>query len=450
MIDVSNNDWKVCIIYDPTDKLDHQHISFVNGISTTRGGTHVDHVVNQIVNKLKDTITKKAKTITIKPSMIKENLIFFIDCVLVNPEFDTQTKEMLKTKVSDFSTTYNVSDTVLKKIMSTGVIDQIIANAQAKAEANLQKSGKTRNTFDKLYPAHKANTKDGYKCTLILTEGDSAKTFAMSGLNVIGRDYYGVFPLRGKPLNVSDASATDVVNNKEITAITQIIGLEHKRVYNDTKGLRYGSILILTDQDHDGSHIKGLIMNFIHHFWPSLARLEGFIRSLHTPLLKITRGKGKKAEILQFTSQNEYDLWKNQHSNEKGWSEPKYYKGLGTSTAKEAQECFEDIDEKFITYFWKTNIDKNRKNNSNDDSKKNDSKDDSKKNNKSKFIDTTSDLVSETYKPKCKDICEDAIKLAFNKERADDRKRWLNTYDPNNFIDGSEKKYHIMILFIDN
>jgi len=406
IFDVSQTDWRVCIVYDKTDKLESGHISFVNGISTTRGGTHVDHVCNQIVNKLKDYIHKKDKTLVIKPAMIRENLIFFVDAVLVNPEFDTQTKEMLKTKVADFSSTFHVSDVFFKKLIKTGVVDQIIVNARAKIEATLNKSGKVKMHFDKLYGAHKSNEKEGHKCTLILTEGDSAKTFAMSGLNVIGRDYYGVFPLRGKLLNVRDANATKITENEEIKAIINIIGLEHKKKYESLVGLKYGKIMILTDQDVDGSHIKGLIMNFIHYFWPSLAKYEGFIQCLATPLVKITRGKGKKKETKEFISLQEYQKWKEENDHT-GWT-AKYYKGLGTSKPEEAQGCFRKVEKKSINYYWRENLEE--------------------------------DSESSIYKPRLKDVSEDAITLAFDKKRAEDRKIWLNTYDPDNYLDNTEKR----------
>ncbi|XWV25223.1 mg403 protein [Tupanvirus deep ocean] len=433
VLDISDENWKVCVVYDPTDKLEHQTISFVNGICTSRGGTHVDHVANQIVKKIQTNVSKKVKGLTIKPNMIKENLIFFVDAVIINPEFDTQTKELLKTKVADFGSSYSAPETFLKKIIGTGVVDQIVANAQAKAEANLAKSGKGKNlNYEKLYDAHKAKLKKG-ECTLILTEGDSAKTFAVAGTNVIGRDYYGVFPLRGKLLNVRDESPTKIAANEEIQAITKIVGLEHKKVYDSLDGLRYGSIMILTDQDVDGSHIKGLIMNFIHHYWPSLAKYEGFITSFATPLLKATKkGKKKNPEIVAFYSMQEFDEWKKENDVSK-W-DLHYYKGLGTSDAKEARECFEDFEDKLITYYWQTKLEEKEKKEE-EKNKKN-----KKKKESSEFIDEESDLVSEIYKPKFKDVSEDAITLAFAKKREDDRKKWLNTYDPKIYIDSTDKK----------
>ena len=101
-------------------------------------------------------------------------------------------------------------------------------------------------------------------CTLILTEGDLAKSMAIAGLTVVGRDQYGVFPLKGKVLNVRDASIKQITGNAEITNIKKILGLESGKVYKDLKSLRYGKVMIMTDQDHDGSHIKGLILNLFH------------------------------------------------------------------------------------------------------------------------------------------------------------------------------------------
>uniref|UniRef100_A0A6G6ACA9 DNA topoisomerase 2 n=1 Tax=Borely moumouvirus TaxID=2712067 RepID=A0A6G6ACA9_9VIRU len=434
VLDITQNRWKVCAVYDPTDQLEHQNISFVNSICTSRGGTHVDQVVNQVVKNLKDAVAKKVKGLQVKPTMIKENLIFFIDSTIENPDFDTQTKEYLTTKPTNFGSNFAATDDFIKKVIKTGVVSQIIANAQAKAEASLSKTdgkGKGPVRFEKLYNAHKAGTKEGYKCTLILTEGDSAKAFAMSGLNVVGRDYYGIFPLKGKPLNVRTKSPAVVAGNDEITAIKKIVGLEQGKVYNDLKELRYGSIMILADQDVDGYHIKGLIMNLIHRFWPSLAKYEGFIQSFATPLLKASKGKGKNRQVIEFTNPQSFDEWKSKNSDGKGWT-IKYYKGLGTSTAAEAQECFTDLDKKRIRYFWESR--KISEENENNEGKK------SKNKIKSDFIEEESDIISDIYKPKCKDLCEDAITLAFDKKREDDRKLWINTYNPNNYIDNSQKR----------
>ena len=76
-------------------------------------------------------------------------------------------------------------------------------------------------------------------------------------------------------------------NNAEISALKQIIGLQHNRNYADAKALRYGKVMIMTDQDQDGSHIKGLVMNFLHHFYPSLLQVPGFLVEFITPIVKV-------------------------------------------------------------------------------------------------------------------------------------------------------------------
>lgn len=391
------DDWRVCVVYNPTNTLDHQVISFVNGINTNRGGTHADYVINQVVKALQTKITKKSKELVVKTSLIKENLLFVIDCTVINPEFDNQSKEKLVSKVTDFGSTYTASKSFLTKIAKTGIIENVIAHAQSRAMVSLSKVRSKTNNIAKLYDAHDARLKKG-DCTLILTEGDSAKTFAMSGFNVIGRKKYGVFPLKGKPINTRDESSIKVAKNEEIKAITQIVGLEYGKSYQNMHGLRYGSIMILTDQDYDGSHIKGLIMNFIHCYWPSLIKYEGFIKSFSTPLLKLFSKNKKNKAIIPFYSMSQFEQWKKDNDLSK-WN-AHYYKGLGTSTSKESQECFTDIDDKLISYYWE------------------------------------SLLKTE----KGENISEDAITLAFAKKRENDRKEWLTTYNPDYYIDNAIKR----------
>jgi DNA topoisomerase II len=147
-----------------------------------------------------------------------------------------------------------------------------------------------RISVKKLDDANDAGSRKFAKdCTLILTEGDSAKTLAISGLSVVGRDRYGVFPLRGKLLNVRDAPTKQVASNEEIQAITKILGLRHGMKYDEEsiKNLRYGHLMLMTDQDLDGSHIKGLLLNFVEKFWPSLLEVPNFLQEFITPIVKV-------------------------------------------------------------------------------------------------------------------------------------------------------------------
>lgn len=249
----------------------NDNVSFVNGLATIRGGKHVEYIMNQIVKKLSEKIINRNKTITsVKSSTIKNNLILFLKCTIVNPTFDSQSKETLTTPVTKFGSKVEVSDKFIEKLYKTGITEKIINESQAIENKNLSKTdGKKRTNIKgiaNLDDAFFAGSKKSKDCTLILTEGLSAATFAISGLSVVGREYYGVFPLKGKILNAKDASIKKISENEEITNIKKIIGLENGKEYTSENfnDLRYGKIMILSDQDRDGSHIK---VNFQFNFF---------------------------------------------------------------------------------------------------------------------------------------------------------------------------------------
>mmetsp|Transcript_42105 Transcript_42105/g.90431 ORF Transcript_42105/g.90431 Transcript_42105/m.90431 type:complete len:1220 (-) Transcript_42105:205-3864(-) len=364
-------------------------VSFVNSINTTKGGTHVMHVADQFI----DAIHKKANSknkggMEIKPYHVRNHLWVFVNCLIVNPAFDSQTKETMTLKASKFGSKCDVSEATIKKVLNTGIVDTVLQWAKAKESIDMKKkmkgSGGTTRILGipKLEDANWAGGKNSEECTLILTEGDSAKALAVAGLSVVGRDRFGVFPLRGKPLNVRDASFQQTANNAEIQNIIKIMGLDLKREYDSVKGLRYGSIMVMADQDFDGSHIKGLLINMFQHWWPSLFKMPGFVQEFITPIVKVT----KRQQEIQFFTVSEYEKWKRENQNGKGWS-IKYYKGLGTSTSAEGKEYFRHIDEHRMVFKYGSQND------------------------------------------------EDAIDLAFNKKRADDRKDWINGYVDGETVD---------------
>ena len=363
-----------------------QQVSFVNAISTTKGGKHVDYCVEKIIKVIMEKIAKKDKNLNIKPQHIKQHLWIFVNCLIENPVFSSQTKETLTSKKEDFGSEFEFSDTFLKNVIKTNIVERCLRYAKTREEEkNLRKlNSGTKKTarligIEKLDDANWAGTKNSSKCTLILTEGDSAKSLAMAGIEVVGRDAFGCFPLRGKLLNVRECSTHKILKNQEIQYLMKILGIKIGETYTDVKNLRYGSILIMTDQDVDGSHIKGLIINFIHTFWPSLIKLNGFMRQFITPILKASKGK----EVKSFYTIPEYEKWvKSMKNNVKGWK-IKYYKGLGTSSNKEAQEYFANIQRHRIDFEYK------------------DEKDD------------------------------ESIDMAFNKKKTEERKNWLMNFDPN-------------------
>lgn len=372
--------WEIAVA--PSCNGIFEQVSFVNGINTLRGGKHVDYILNQIVKGLVDmTLSKKKKTI--KAQHIKDNIVIFVKATIVNPAFDSQCKETLTTAVTKFGSTCSVSDKFIDKLYKTGIVDKALSLTEVNDQKKLVKTdGKkvSKIIVPKLDDANLAGTKNSAECTLILTEGDSAKTMAITGLSVVGRDRYGVFPLRGKIMNVKDATLQKISDNTEITAIKKILGLEQNKTYKDLSSLRYGSIMIMTDQDHDGSHIKGLLFNIFQSMWSSLYKMDGFLSSMLTPIIKASNAKN---EVIEFYNMTDYEKWSETDIAKKGWK-IKYYKGLGTSNDQEAKEYFKNM--KKITYKYTEQSDEH-------------------------------------------------IDLAFNKKRADDRKEWLSNYNKNDILD---------------
>ncbi|ORX76043.1 type II DNA topoisomerase [Anaeromyces robustus] len=371
-----------------------QQVSFVNSICTIKGGTHVNYVSDQITSKLIDSLKRKNKSLSIKPFQVKNHLWVFINCLIENPAFDSQTKETLTLRASSFGSKCPVSDNFINKVLKSGVIDNILTWAKYKQSQMLKKTdGHKRSRISgipKLDDANNAGTKHSKDCVLILTEGDSAKALAISGLTVVGRDNYGVFPLRGKMLNVRDASHKSIMDNAEVSAIKQILGLQHGKVYENTDSLRYGHIMIMADQDTDGSHIKGLVINFLDHFWPSLLKIPGFLLEFITPIVKVSR----KGSEISFYTLPEYEKWKEDTNNGKGWK-IKYYKGLGTSVAADAKKYFSDMQHHCKKF---------------------------------------SEIEQDDRK---------LLDMAFSKKNADKRKDWLKEYRPDIYMDNSVDKIAI-------
>lgn len=406
--------WSVIATYNENEVF--QQISFVNGINTINGGKHVDYVVDQIKDKLAAMITKKKK-INVKPIYIKNQLTIFINSTIVNPVFDGQTKETLKTNKSKFEHYITINDKFIQKLYNSQITELIIEHYNFKENKNLEKTdGKKKNTIKipKLSDANFAGTKKSKDCTLILTEGDSAKTMAIAGLSIVGRDTYGVFPLKGKVLNVRDAGANDIIKNTEIANIKKIIGLQSKKEYkasdftNKEWPLRYGKIMLMTDQDLDGTHIKGLVINLFDCMWPTLLD-DGFICSMITPIIK---AKNKKTEKVFYTIQD-FEKWSHAKDLTK-WS-IKYYKGLGTSTTNEAKEYFKNL--KIINYT-------RPEDDLPDDIVQQEDNDVQKEDN---------DVVQEKSEQE-----KNKLVLAFKKDLADERKKWLGNYNRNEIADYSK------------
>jgi len=320
-----------------------QQCSWVNGISTTKGGSHVDKVTKTLV----DEIAKDKRCSTLKPAQIKSSLFVFVRAVIVNPTFSSQTKAECTSKISE---TINFKPKFIKDILATGVLEDLLSKGLTQVDKELKKpdgSKKARiSGIPKLDDANWAGTHRSHECTLIITEGDSAKALAIAGLSVVGRNAFGVFPLRGKPRNVRDASVKQVTDNEEFSNLKKILGLQHGKVYNSLRELRYGRLMIMTDADLDGSHIKGLVLNMFHVYWPKLIEL-GFVVSMVTPVIKA-------GKTWYFTEEAFREACQGQSAPPTG---TKYYKGLGTSTSAEAKEYFKQIERLTVAFSSDAHVD---------------------------------------------------------------------------------------------
>jgi len=377
--------WEYAVALTPTNEF--VQVSFVNGIHTAKGGKHVEYILNQITRKLVEFIEKKKK-VRVNPNSIKEQLILFLRCDIENPAFDSQTKDFMNTPSSKFGSKCDVSDKFIEKVAKMGVMDAAVQLTEVKENKAAKKTdgvkSKSVRGIPKLTDANWAGTDKSKDCIIIFCEGDSAKAGIISGLSSDDRNTIGVYPMKGKILNVRGENVKKISENKEIAEIKKILGLETGKKYETIedvyKNLRYGKVLFMTDQDLDGSHIKGLGINLFQSEWPTLAHIDGFIGFMNTPILKARKG----ATELNFYNEGEYNEWKQENEN-KGWK-IKYYKGLGTSTGKEFREYFE---KKKIVGFHHS------------------------------------------------ELCDDSIDKVFNKKRADDRKNWLKLYDRNSYLDTS-------------
>lgn len=383
-----NGRWEYAVCLAPKDEF--QQVSFVNGIYTSRGGKHVEYIMNQIIRKLCVYIKTKKK-VDVKPNTIKEQLMLFLRCDIDNPSFNSQTKDELGTASTKFGSTCSVSDNFIEKIAKMGVMNAACALTEVKDNKAAKKTdgskSKSIRGIHKLIDANFAGTVKSKQCTLILCEGDSAKAGIVSGLSKDDRNTIGVYPMKGKIFNVRGESLKRINENKEIIEIKQILGLETGKTYTSEsaeKCLRYNSVLFMTDQDLDGSHIKGLGLNLFQDQWNSLSTLDNFLGFMNTPILKAKKNGQEKL----FYNEGEYNLWK-QENDTKGWN-VKYYKGLGTSTGKEFKEYFAN---KKIVYF----------------------------NHEGSVSDNIIDMI-------------------FNKKRSEERKGWLSNYDRNSYLDTDSNK----------
>jgi DNA topoisomerase-2 len=307
-----------------------RQVSFVNNINTYNGGTHVKYIKNQVINYILEKYPQLNKR------SVGSKLVIFVHAYISSPSFDSQSKDELTTEISSFGSTCNLPPSLLSSFLETSGIKDILFPKPIEKVKRIVKKKSKMLAIDKLVEANNL----GVNSVLMICEGNSAMAFCNNGIGIIGHDRFGCYALRGKVLNTNNASDKTYENNKELTELKQIIGLEDGKEYNNVSDLRYGSILCVTDADTDGNAIKGLVINFFATCFPSLLQIEGFFKELVTPVVKITKSN------LYFFNIPEYKQWSMNNGNHSA----EYIKGLGTNTNEDVVKIFSNFKQYNITF----------------------------------------------------------------------------------------------------
>ncbi|MGB0454280.1 MAG: toprim domain-containing protein [Bacteriovoracaceae bacterium] len=287
-------DLHLSLVINPASEERENIISFVNSTPTYDGGFHHDRMRRLFINGIKDKLERQAKKekITLVDNDVLTGLTFIIGVTMPNPRFESQTKRKL------------VRDTQLEKAIESFMkksLDKFMRKNKAYLEVVLER-GKSRHRFQELKDASKkakkakkqrveklldANErKDRSQCQLFICEGDSAIGGLRSARNKL---FQGGIALRGKPMNVAQATIKDIINNQEFSDIMASVGLVLGQPV-DWEKLRYSKIIFLADSDVDGGHINTLLTNFFYSFWPELFEHEA-VQLAKAPLFEVVTDK---------------------------------------------------------------------------------------------------------------------------------------------------------------
>ena len=343
---------EMCVLDTPDAGMS---IAFVNGMMTPDGGVHVDACSKSLAGPLvemingvgrgkkdKDKGKDAPKPIKLTQADVKPHVSMIINTRLPDPKFKGQTKTMLASPTPRIE----IDEQTLRPVMKWQLVERLYAALEAKMFKTLSKTDGKKRRHIKLKKGIDANDAGGPKsmdCTLMIVEGNSAMGYAetligcINNGEVTGRDLFGICPIKGKLINTRKADFEQIMNNQEIAQIKQMMGFREGvdyRLEENLRTLRYRFILIMTDADNDGNHIKGLILNMLDCRFPTY--LAGTnVLFYHTPYLRVWKGKN----IHKFYTTAEYEAWKHSNSD---WSsyESKYYKGLATSEDPEIEDDY--------------------------------------------------------------------------------------------------------------
>jgi DNA topoisomerase II len=323
---------------------------FVNAMRCCEG-KHVDWMYRTIKQAFNQNgLSKKdQEQYKLQISDLKQHFVLVGSLWIPNPEYTSATKEKLRNPPSTYGISWEPSKSFLNSLNQMGLRDILSAKQNAKQNLMLSKALNTPQRRHRMPQVEKHDPalmagQPGHFNTLILTEGDSAKALAIAGVAVVGRQHYGVFPLRGKFLNVRGVKKIEkVANNNEVANLMKIVGLRLGDRSQKIQDLYYQRILLFCDADDDGAHICALVYNFFHYFFRHLLQENpDFLVRFATPVVKLFPKSGNSKEMAFFSVQDMREYLRN-------YDESKYkirfYKGLGTSSNKEAKVYFAHLDD---------------------------------------------------------------------------------------------------------
>ncbi len=335
--DDTRDDVAVEVAIQYTDSYSENVLSFANNINTTHGGTHLTGFRNSLTRVMNDYARKnnliKENQANLSGDDVREGLTAVISVKVSEPQFEGQTKEKLGNSevqgVVQAILTDKLTDWLeLNPKFAKGMIQKSIMAAQAREAARKARELTRRKTAleSSSLPGKLADcaSRDPAQSEIYIVEGDSAGGSAKQGRN---RQFQAILPLRGKILNVERARLDKIYNNNEIQSLIQALGITISRMEDDFEyeKLRYHKIIIMTDADVDGAHIRTLLLTFFFRYAKPLMD-EGYIYIAQPPLYKITQGKKEEylyderalEDFLRKRGVNDLELWdKNRQQSRK-------------------------------------------------------------------------------------------------------------------------------------
>jgi DNA topoisomerase-2 len=374
-------------------------LSYVNAQMTIDGGVHVNSAMSAFSKEIlegmnaelkkaatrgrkkDDDDDKKKATPKLVVDDIKPHMSMVLNCRLADPQYTSQTKTVLASPNPDF----HIDDKIVDQIGRWNMIDRLMAVLESKIDSKLKGTdGKQRRSKHMILGrgedgANEAGGPRSSECVLYLPEGNSAAAYIKKRIsNTPGKkDLSGYLPLRGKLPNASSMHKLRIAANKVINSLKQMWGLQSDKDYHkpeDRSTLNYGFLCMAADADSDAQHIIALVVEYLNKFFPALLKC-GVVSYLRTPVVRIYKGKNI---LYRFTAMTEYKSWieSTTEDSRKGL-EIKYYKGL-------AKHKDTDIADDL----------------------------------------TTAPVVIVIYDSQA----SATLDLAFDKERADDRKAWIKKW----------------------